>query len=337
MNSLKEKLQKANIETNKEELLKRKEKELEKRERQIKLKEIALIKREENISIREKILKKENIITKTLKNIKSFLKKENTVLINKKEKKEMLIIYMKNIDFNEVKKDIKNVDKIHLVYAFEKEKTEKLSVKEKFLKDEQDRKEEEFLNSLQKIAEVNIRTVKKPLRYIKHLEEKSPNHNVKTIINIQENKNKKIEKEYSITTKFEKGSNLILWDIENIPFKYISAIFSKLNVIDKLYIVSVQEISDFKKKEINKSFKRFNIEIFTGHDDSDAKIIELIKEQYIHFKKITIVSSDTDFVNTINFVLDENKLVKIIARDVQKKGILMRTKIDHPNLRIETI
>ena len=252
-------------------------------------------------------------------------------------KKEMLIIYMHNIDYRKLEKEIEGKDKVYLVYKYEKEKEKKeLTIKEKFFKAENDKKEESFLNKLSSVKDVDIRTVKNPQRFITHLEEKSPRHNVTTINNlIQKIKTK--EKEYKITTKFKKGSNLILWDIENISFKNLDAIFSKLNVIDKLYIVSVNNISEFKRAELKKSFNHFNIEIVTGHDDSDQKIIDLIKEEYESYKKVTIISSDTDFVNTINFVLDEGKEVKIIARDVQKKGMLMRTKLDHPKLRIETI
>jgi len=145
-------------------------------------------------------------------------------------------------------------------------------------------------------------------------------------------------KDIEIVRKQQKEKkNLIVWDIENISYKEIDNILKKICSVGTIYCVSVYPLSKNITDKLFAYILLYGIKVVVGHEDSDEKIKELIKSNYKKFKSITIISSDTDFVPTIKRVLKRDKRVYVIAKDKQKKGMLMRLNIDHKNLSISTI
>jgi len=145
---------------------------------------------------------------------------------------------------------------------------------------------------------------------------------------------KEIEK---VRSEQQEKKNLILWDIENISHKEIDNIIERIRIVGIIYCVSVQPLSQRVTNRIFPYILLYGIRVVVDHEDSDNKIKELIRSNYKKFVGITIVSSDTDFVGVIKSVLNNDKTVHVISRDRQKKGILMRLKIDHKDLSISTI
>ena len=142
---------------------------------------------------------------------------------------------------------------------------------------------------------------------------------------------------YSMREEISKKKNIILWDIENISHMEIDKILMKINHIGSIYCVSVEPLS---QNVINRLFPYillYDIKVRVGHENSDKKIIELVRELYKKYQQVTIISSDSDFVPIVKYVLSKNKKVKIIAKDQTKKRMLMYLKLDHKSLTVMTI
>ncbi|MEN8303737.1 MAG: NYN domain-containing protein [Campylobacterota bacterium] len=137
--------------------------------------------------------------------------------------------------------------------------------------------------------------------------------------------------------EIEKNKNLILWDIENISHREIDNILDRIYKRGLIYCVSVQPLSQKVVDILYPYILLHRIKVVVDHEDSDEKIKELIREHYMAFKQITIVSSDSDFTPIIKMVLGKGKDVKVIAKDNHKKRMLMYLKLDHENLSISTI
>ena len=132
-------------------------------------------------------------------------------------------------------------------------------------------------------------------------------------------------------------NHLVLWDIENISYKNVAKIVSKLGEVNSFYCVSVEPLSAKATEKLFLYTLRYNLRIKVGHLNSDDEIVRIIESKYKNYKTITIISSDTDFVPIIKKLLKEDKKVQIIGVDSQKKGILMKNNIGDSNLKIITI
>jgi len=132
-------------------------------------------------------------------------------------------------------------------------------------------------------------------------------------------------------------NHLVLWDIENISYKNVAKIVSKLGEVNSFYCVSVEPLSAKVTGKLFFYTLRYNMRIKVGHLNSDDEIVRLIESQYKNYKIITIISSDTDFVPIVKKLLKEDKKVQIIGIESQKKGIFMKNNIGDANLKIITI
>lgn len=127
--------------------------------------------------------------------------------------------------------------------------------------------------------------------------------------------------------------SILVWDLENIPFKRLpeikrAAAYSP----EKLYVITKQNLSEKNKLKIQKE----GFKIFDLHNGiSDEKIINIMKI-YSMYANMILVSSDSDFVNAAKIYLKNNKLQWII-NDKNKKRILMKMDITNKNLKITTI
>ena len=133
------------------------------------------------------------------------------------------------------------------------------------------------------------------------------------------------------------NNHLVLWDIENISYKNIAKIVSKLGEVNSFYCVSVEPLGEKVTKKLFVYTLAYNMRVKVGHLDSDDEIVHIIENEYKKYKTITIVSNDTDFVPIIKRLLKDEKKVQIIGIDSQKKGILMQNNIGDSNLKIITI
>ena len=135
----------------------------------------------------------------------------------------------------------------------------------------------------------------------------------------------------------QQKKNLILWDIENISYRHIDTVLHHADAVGDLMIISVSPLGKKQTYNLFPYVLLYGITIHTDHEDSDEKLIELLNKYYRSYNMITIVSSDTDFVHPIKRVLRKKKRVQVIVRDSQKRGMLMRLKLDNEYLTIKTI
>ena len=298
---------------------------------------------------------------------------ENNKIINIKPKKEInkeeiievfpenthLIIFdMRFLLFSDIPTIVSKLNKSNKIYLIKptpKKSRHKISNEDIYLLNQKESKIDKKVKKLQKKHNLEYIVVKNPNDYINGLKIENKDYKLITIINNvnlrtstkiknksphREKKKKRIntfELESKGKTKVIKFSNLILWDIENIAYSQIDRIFNKLNYFGKLYIVSVEEISKKGLKKIAPFLAKYDIEIITGHDDSDEKIKDIILDEHSQFKKVTVISNDTDFIPILNNVLEQDKKIKVIMKDIHKKGMIMRLKLDNTNIELSTI
>lgn len=144
--------------------------------------------------------------------------------------------------------------------------------------------------------------------------------------------------EIAQTRKLQKQhSNLILWDIENISCRYIDEILHHFDSPSDIIVVSALPLQKNQTYILYPYILLYGITVQTGHTDSDLKLIELMKKHHHDYKTITIVSSDTDFIPYIKTRLRKKKRVRVIVRDDQKKGMIMRLNLDNRYLSIKTL
>ena len=127
--------------------------------------------------------------------------------------------------------------------------------------------------------------------------------------------------------------SILVWDLENISFKNLEVIKSKAAYSpEKLYVVTKQRISAKKRVKIEEE----GFKILDLHKNiSDQKIIDVMK-LYSLYPNMILISSDSDFVNSVKVYVQKNKL-QWIMKDSNKKRILMKMDISNKNLKISTI
>lgn len=166
---------------------------------------------------------------------------------------------------------------------------------------------------------------------------------------IQEGIPKDIENTFSILENYtmanldqkrseiKMNKNLILWDIENISHNFIDVILEKAQDTGQIYCVSARPLSQSQTDKLFPYIVLFGIRVIVDHNDSDEEIKRLAWKHYIRYRRITIVSSDSDFVQTIRKLLQKGKQVDVIAKDKTKKRMMMKVKLDHENLTVKTV
>jgi len=125
---------------------------------------------------------------------------------------------------------------------------------------------------------------------------------------------------------------LLIWDIENVSFKFLKDIENIIKIFPKkTYIVSKQKLNIYSTKIIEKyNFKFFDAKNFETADDM---IIKIMKLSLINIGKITIVSSDSDFLNFVSKNVSENLKFHLIMDNNNKHGIIMKSNITNPNIK----
>lgn len=129
-------------------------------------------------------------------------------------------------------------------------------------------------------------------------------------------------------------NSILLWDLENIPFSKLKEIkrVSKFTP-DKLYVITKQKLGEKKRNWIESNY----FKILDKHKTiSDDKLIRVLK-MHMLYEHLIIVSSDSDFVNSVKRFLDQNNSVQWILTDVNKKRIIMNMDISNPRLKFSTI
>ena len=104
-----------------------------------------------------------------------------------------------------------------------------------------------------------------------------------------------------------------------------------------IILVSVFPMNEVQIYNLFPYVLAYGISIYTGHKDSDIKLVKLLQKHYRAYKMIAIVSSDTDFVHPIKQILRNKRRVQVVVRDEQKKGMLMRLRLDSKYLSTKTL
>lgn len=128
---------------------------------------------------------------------------------------------------------------------------------------------------------------------------------------------------------------VLIWDLENISYRYRDEVLNLIPVDTVKYIVSKQNIA---KKKITK-LKKDGFTIFSAdfHDTADLKIESIMKIISLNTEELYIISSDADFVapsikakkhiNKIHFVVDDHN----------KRGILMNANLTDKQFRFHVV
>jgi hypothetical protein len=132
------------------------------------------------------------------------------------------------------------------------------------------------------------------------------------------------------------NKNILIWDIENIPYHFKDQVFNHIkNDPIKKYIVSKRKF-DEKQLDIFKN-DGFTFMSAKYHKDADSKIIDLMKILLLNASEITLVTSDSDFVNFIFKYKDMVDRFNIIMNEHNKKRILMKSDITDPKVKYFTV
>ena len=130
-----------------------------------------------------------------------------------------------------------------------------------------------------------------------------------------------------------KKRSILIWDLENMPFRDFGRIISKLDYTpEKAHIVSSQKLGKQLRSKIKKRF----FQLHDGLGDSDRKIKQIMNILSLN-EEFIIISSDADFINISKELLKQDKKVTFIVHDSKKKRIMMKSKLTDKNLRIKSI
>ena len=130
-----------------------------------------------------------------------------------------------------------------------------------------------------------------------------------------------------------KPRSVLVWDLENIPFKRLAEIKELIKYTPQdLYVITKQKLSTKTRAKIEKE----QFKILDAHKTiSDTKIISIMK-LYRERPNIILISSDSDFVHEATKCMENSHLHWIMLDDV-KKRILMKINLAHKNLTISTL
>jgi len=131
-----------------------------------------------------------------------------------------------------------------------------------------------------------------------------------------------------------KKKSILLWDLENIPFSKLNQI-KKISTCtpEKLYVVTKQQLGEKKKNLIESNY----FKILDKHKTiSDDKLIRVLKMHTL-YDYLIIISSDSDFVNSVKKFLECGNSVQWIVEETKMKRILMKMDISNPKLKFSVI
>jgi uncharacterized LabA/DUF88 family protein len=81
----------------------------------------------------------------------------------------------------------------------------------------------------------------------------------------------------------------------------------------------------------------YHIKIVVGHEDSDEEIKNIVNRLQEEYKKITIISNDTDFIPLIKSLTKNKKNVEILCCEKNKTGMIMQNNIANEYLTIRVL
>ncbi|MEA3384364.1 MAG: NYN domain-containing protein [Campylobacterota bacterium] len=125
--------------------------------------------------------------------------------------------------------------------------------------------------------------------------------------------------------------SVMLWDIENIPYKHFQY-FEKFfkYTPENVFVVSKQTLGQKAKNFLDK--KGFSyIQATTIADD---KIIKFLKIKNFNNNDFIVLSSDSDFAPIVKQLLDAHKKVQVITNNANNKRLLMNLPLTHKNIEI---
>ena len=131
-----------------------------------------------------------------------------------------------------------------------------------------------------------------------------------------------------------KERTVLLWDLENISYRYFEKVKKLLRFApERSFIVTTQAIEASKLISMQKD----GFEILRAHKtDSDTKIKNVynILKDYDAF---VFISSDSDFIDIGKKVLSQGKKLIWVIQDANKKRIMMKMEISHKKLKLITL
>jgi len=131
--------------------------------------------------------------------------------------------------------------------------------------------------------------------------------------------------------------SLLIWDIENISYKFKNDIENILNRNNlnpnKKYVVSKRKFN----KNIISLLEKENYKFFYAKTQktADDKILDILKISLLNIDEIIIISSDSDFVKFVIKNANEKKFHLIIHNNNSKR-ILMESNLTNKNIKYLT-
>lgn len=125
-------------------------------------------------------------------------------------------------------------------------------------------------------------------------------------------------------------NTLLIWDIENISYKYYNEVLNKLNYKPgKFFVVSKRILG----KNENKFIETNNLKYINSKNKlADEYIFNIMKITKENTKELSIVSSDSDFVQYINKHITEYNKINLIIEENNSKRILMLSDITNKKI-----
>lgn len=125
-------------------------------------------------------------------------------------------------------------------------------------------------------------------------------------------------------------NTLLIWDIENISYKYYNKVLNKLNYKpEKIFVVSKRILG----KNENKFIETNNLKYINSKNKlADEYIFNIMKITKENTKELSIVSSDSDFVQYINKYITEYNKINLIIEENNSKRILMLSDITNKKI-----
>lgn len=125
-------------------------------------------------------------------------------------------------------------------------------------------------------------------------------------------------------------NTLLIWDIENISYKYYNKVLNKLNYKpEKIFVVSKRILG----KNENKFIETNNLKYINSKNKlADEYIFNIMKITKENTKELSIVSSDSDFVQYINKHITEYNKINLIIEENNSKRILMLSDITNKKI-----
>jgi len=122
-----------------------------------------------------------------------------------------------------------------------------------------------------------------------------------------------------------KKGKLILWDIENIAFRYLNNFLGEINIkedcliitLDKFTYHNMNNLTPQRKKEIRNKLSCRQVKIYicpAGKDAADKELIKQFKRYKFQFKNVLLLTGDKELQAKIKKNKNNNQKIRIMEQ-----------------------